>query len=168
MDADLSAEALENEAVSCDVPMEPVGYSCRVDINSGDIQKTEYSADGAARTTISESSLSTEVRRLGIEIPPKRNWKFMYSSRSNGMSADGEYGRVVYVADSLVRILGLAETSDQDRRVILTTFMTSLRTEDAFLAEEEGYRLIQGLEGRIDTQNATRPFGDVPSGPAAQ
>jgi hypothetical protein len=128
-----------------------------IDINSGDLR---YHGDSsaAAKTTISESRLSREVRRLGIPIPRPRNWQTLYLKASDSnIHVQFAYPEVVQAADMLLDLLaGVAETDDE-RRAVLERFMTSLRTQTPLVASTEGYILSLELADKYGLPSFLRP-----------
>lgn len=114
-------------------------YAYYVDINSGDVKGS----------TISETPLSKEVRRLAIAVPAERKWMLM-SSRNRRMSGDGVYRFVPEIGAELVSLLNRMNTADEERKAILERFMTSLRAEDPLQAKMKSYSLIQEI---ADTHN---------------
>ena len=121
-----------------------------MDINSGDIRhcvflRCPWLGDMPVKSTVHESRLSQEARRLGLGIPSTRAWRLM-DRHYDGVFEDGVYGLCASgVPNLLLRILDETKTPDAERRAILEKFMTSLRTRSGFAAEEQGYVLIQEL-----------------------
>jgi len=118
-----------------------------MDINSDDIRhcvflRCPWMGDLPVRSTVHESVLAQEVQRLGITIPAKRIWRLM-DRHYNGVFEDGVYGLFVSgVPRYLFSILDKTQPPDEERRVILERFLTSLRTEEPHLVAEKGYILV--------------------------
>jgi hypothetical protein len=119
-----------------------------IDINSGDLRCQEYSSGQLIRTTISESPLSKEIRRLELVVPSERDWRFLNSKQSDGVYADGIYGFAPSVGNRLVQLLDEAYASDEVRRAMLTKFMKSLQTDDWQQAKQAGNILLMEAKAR--------------------
>jgi hypothetical protein len=117
-----------------------------IDINSGDTRHAVYVFSLCAKNEIQESDLSREVRRLGIDVPATRVWKRAFESYLvEGSHIDYSYGSVVATCGQLFSILDETKTPDKERRVVLETLMTSLRTGDPRNAQEQLYLLIDEI-----------------------
>jgi hypothetical protein len=142
-------------------PLSPPGRSYArqdLDLNSGAFRYQEDSTASSGKTTIVESPLSREVRRLGIKVPETRNWQPMYIEKHNGgLHADFIYPKVVQVANQLLRLLEKTGTADNERRLILEKFMMSLRTEDPSRVCTEGDLMALELADKYDLNVFFRP-----------
>lgn len=126
-----------------------------LDINSGDFRYHDDSG-GSVETTICESRLSREARRLGISLPTTRNWQIMYlDTHGQGLHIQYAYPHVVESADRLLDILAGVVETDDERRVFLERFMASLRTGDPFVVGREAHLLWLAI---ADEHGMSTPF----------
>jgi hypothetical protein len=98
-----------------------------MDLNCGDIRSRTYVCNVRVRTTIRESLLSKEMRRLGIDVPKTRRWVpiGVDSKVSEFLSV---YHDLPGIYHRLVELLRKTNTPDEERRVILEKAMSGLRT----------------------------------------
>jgi len=103
-----------------------------LDINSGDLRHGEGASAFEAKTTISESRLSKEIRRLGLDIPGVRAWRPMQlRATDRGLYPTFTYPRAFEAGMRLLLFLDQAGSPDGERRRILEEFMTSLRADES-------------------------------------
>jgi hypothetical protein len=120
-----------------------------MDINSGDMRARACLFGVPIKSRIHESSLSEEIRRLGIAIPATRVW------RRTGQNCvvqrtivDSKYCRVLVSCEQLLSMLDQVNAPDEERRMVLERFMTSLRTEDAIGAWWQTHLLMDEVAGK--------------------
>jgi hypothetical protein len=160
---DLHASGKDTQHREQPADLSPAFARCsEVDLNSGDIRTQEYSSDGSLKATISETSLSREVRRLGIQVPEGRKWALVSAGPHpgpKGAYADGACAFVEERGGQLVQIFDKAKIPDGERRIVLEKFMMSLQTEDPHRAREQGHQLILDLAEKhgLYTYFKTRP-----------
>jgi len=124
-----------------------------VDINSGDTRHQVRVFSLTVKTEVEESTLSREIRRLGIDVPPARAWKRDFESHLvNASHIDYAYGRTFAMCHQLLGILDQAKAPDEERRAILETLMKSLRKGDPRKTQDETFLLMAEVGERHDMQ----------------
>jgi hypothetical protein len=118
--------------------------------------------ESSLKSEIQESDLSREVRRLAIDIPATHVWKRAFESYLvEGRYINCKYGSVCVGYHQLLSILDEVKAPDDERRVILEKFMTSLRTEDAGRAWWQGCLLIDEVAGKRGLRVFTPEFEEA-------
>jgi hypothetical protein len=112
-----------------------------MDITSGDYRYRVYFCGIPVKSEIEESSLSREVRRLGIAVPAKRQWRRMWRYYG-GVHSDSCYGFAMGHCDELVSLFERTNAGDEERRDVLGRLMTALRTQERDRVMEEVRLLI--------------------------
>jgi len=121
-----------------------------MDINSGDVRhcvflRCPWIGDVPVKSAVHDSRLSQEARRLGIDIPSTRAWRLM-DRHYEGVFEDRVYGLFVFgVSKRLLAILDETNTPNEERRVILERFLTSMRTQEWHRAADRGYVMIADI-----------------------
>jgi hypothetical protein len=106
-----------------------------------------------------ESSLSREIRRLGIQTPSALLWKRTSESRLvRGVFVNYRYGGVLAEATALVMRLDLMKMADGDRRVVLGKFMEALQSGDPDRARQQAWLLTDEIEEQQGREVFTPEF----------
>jgi len=121
-----------------------------MDINSGDWRYQEHRGDRLVKSEVHESALSQEARRLNIDLPPERRWKPMAKSQPGRFYGDYAYGFLLGVCNDLVRTLAQARAPDDERRVVLESFLAMLQADDPDRTMKEGRFLILDIGDKYD------------------
>jgi hypothetical protein len=117
-----------------------------LDMNSGDLRHRVCVCFLPVRSTIRESSLSRELRRLGLATRTTRAWRPAFVQQREPRHVHYLYGPFLTgVFDPLVRLLDEACVPDEERRMILSQFMKSLQLRHAFDAQDEAYSLMTAI-----------------------
>jgi hypothetical protein len=130
----------------------------QLDLNSGDLRYRVYAGRLPVSSRIFESSLSREARKVKVVIPPNRVWVTAFVRTRQKPEPDFAYGMLVVQFDSLIGLLDQTSAPDEERRAILTEFMTSMRTQDALDAQEKGYVLMVKLGIKYGVNSFTEDF----------
>jgi len=121
----------------------------QIDRYSGDITSLTYLCGVPIRRNIRESALSSEARRLGMDLPHARKW-LRHSQDPNAPSSRVEsfgLGEQVWEeCDHLVLRLAQTGTPDEERRAILEKILTSLRTERLSDTEWRAVMMIADID----------------------
>jgi len=127
----------------------PRGFIGRdIDISSGDLRGVRPVAAGPPQYVILESELSKEVRRLGIPIPPERQWRVAGRMSTGGMDVYFAYESLLAMIHKLMVTLDEAGAPDEERRDVLWRFMTSLRLDKPRAAADQAQTLSEEVSSR--------------------
>lgn len=117
-----------------------------VDLSSGEFRYRVYFGRLPVKSRIIESPLSREIRRLNIRVPVIRVWKVAFVQSRQELDPDCVYGMLVTnVCNKLISVFNQINPPDEERRAILTRFMTDLRAQHPLQVEEQGYILMAKL-----------------------
>ena len=116
-----------------------------VDINSGGFREETSIFGIRIADEVRTSVFSIEVRRLGIQVSGKPIWKYMYRRGLIRRHNSLEYGYAVHSVHTLVGMLDVLKTPDDERKVILRKTLRSLQTGRIDEIDEQLKRLASLL-----------------------
>ncbi len=113
-----------------------------VDLNSGDLKYERYIFDCQIKPVILETAFSKEVRRLDINVPDSRIWKYI-SGKDYGLSlfqtTIGDnifYGHIAVALLNIKRYFDLYNIPDNERIPIIEEVLLCIKKENANEAEK--------------------------------
>lgn len=127
-----------------------------LDINSGRLRRQTRVFSLRFGEKTEESALSREIRRLGIQTPATPVWKRTgesYLVRSKFVNY--AYGGLYATSGQLLAILELVKAPDDERRSVLTRFMSALQSGDARHAKHQAWLLMAEIGERHDMEVLT-------------
>lgn len=127
-----------------------------LDINSGRLRRQTRAFSFRFGEKTEESALSREIRRLGIQTPTTPAWKRIderYLVRSRFINF--AYGGVFAASEQLLMTLEMAKAPDDERRDVLTRFMSALQSADARQATNQAWLLMAEVGERHDMEVLT-------------
>jgi hypothetical protein len=129
----------------------PWAFSFReaVDINSGDVVHWTYVCGLRIREDIQRSAFSQELRRVGVKVPPVRNWKRTSTKVLSGRKIATENLHLSQQCDFVLDVLNLHKASDAERSVLLVEALGILRKGDS----EEMNEFLKRLTGKQDWES---------------
>ncbi len=127
-----------------------------LDINSGRLRRQTRVFSWRSSEKTEESMLSREIRRLGIQTPAAPLWKRIgesYLVRSRFINY--AYGGVFAASEQLLMTLEMAKAPDDERRDVLTRFMSALQSANARHARDQAWLLMAEIGERHDMEVLT-------------
>ncbi len=112
--------------------LNPWAFSFReaIDINSGDVGHWTYVCGLRIREDIQTSAFSQELRRVGVKVPPVRNWKRTSTKVLSGKPVATENLDLSHQCNFVLAVLNAHKASDAERSVLLAEALGILQTGD--------------------------------------
>ena len=110
----------------------PWAFSVReaIDINSGDVVRWTYVCGLRISEDIQRSAFSQELRRVGVKVPPVRNWKNTLTKVLGDRAVATENLHLSQQCDAVLTVLNFHKASDAERSVLLAAALGILQTGD--------------------------------------